>query len=91
MLSIGDMVCSFGVVLLIGDVVDCILESLIDTNRTRRQIIRQLIIMDLITNSKQLKRGMSTGQVTWSEAEEEQLRELYDKHKDDNGIDPTSS
>lgn len=42
--------------------------------------------MDLITNSKQLKRGIGSGaQAAWSETEVEQLRELYDKHKDDNG------
>lgn len=72
---------------------DCIQESLIDSTRTRRQIIRQLILMDLVTNSKQLKRGLNARggsgaggrEAAWSEEQVEQLKNLYDLHRDDRG------
>lgn len=63
---------------------DKILPNLIDSSRTRRQVVRQLIVMDLVTNSKQLKKGIS-GRVTWTEDSVEQLRNLYEQHRDDQG------
>lgn len=80
--------CNTRFISAIGDVVDCILENLINSTRTRRQIIRQLILMDLVTNSKQLKRGIS-GQVTWTKRDIDQLQEFYDRHKQENGRLPS--
>jgi len=68
--------------------VDNILPHLIDTSRTRRQVVRQLILMDLVTNSKQLKKGISgrqTNRQTWSEEAVEELRTLYEMHQHDDG------
>jgi len=73
------------VTFLSGDIVDKILPNLMDTSRTRRQVVRQLILMDLVTDSKQLKKGISGRSVTWREDEEQQLRDLYDMHQDDEG------
>lgn len=67
-----------------GDIVDKILANLIDSTRTRRQVVRQLILLDLVTNSKQLRKGVS-GRVSWSNEEVEQLRNLYELHVDDRG------
>ena len=67
---------------------DNILANLIDTNRTRRQVVRQLIIMDLVTDSKQLKKGISGTSRTrnrWTEEQEAQLVNLYELHRDDAG------
>lgn len=63
---------------------DKIQANLIDSERTRRQIIRQLIIMDLVTNSKQLKKGLS-GHSTWTEDEVDQLQDLFSQHREDTG------
>lgn len=60
---------------------------MIDTTKTRRQIIKKLIIMDLITSSKQLKKGMpGRGAAPWREDEIDVLKNLYDVHKDDRGV-----
>ena len=67
---------------------DNILANLIDTNRTRRQVVRQLIIMDLVTDSKQLKKGISgtsRARNRWTEEQEAQLVNLYELHRDDAG------
>ena len=68
-----------------GDIVDKIRANLIDTTKSRRQVIRQLIIMDLVTNSKQLKKGIS-GRDPWTEEQIDELKNLYELHRDDRGM-----
>lgn len=78
----------FMFLLITGDIVDNILANLIDTNRTRRHVIRQLIIMDLVTDSKQLKKGISGKSRTanqWTEEQQADLINLYESHRNDAG------
>jgi hypothetical protein len=40
-----------------ANVVDFILEQLIDTSKTRRQVIRELLHLELINSAKDVKKG----------------------------------
>uniref|UniRef100_T1IWC9 Timeless C-terminal domain-containing protein n=1 Tax=Strigamia maritima TaxID=126957 RepID=T1IWC9_STRMM len=68
------------------DVVDCIMNHLIDKNKTRRQVMAQLKRQNLITDVKQLSKRpigkRASCSSAWSEDEEARLRNLFTEHKD---------
>ncbi|CAG9855567.1 unnamed protein product [Phyllotreta striolata] len=70
------------------DIIDWILKNLINHTRTRRMVLRQLKVMDLIDTYKRNKQ--QTGiQRDWNPEEESQLGELFNRCKDSS--DPVSS
>ncbi|XP_068743306.1 protein timeless homolog [Montipora capricornis] len=62
------------------DLVDTIMEKMSSDTKNRRQIIKKLVAMKLVTNRKELhKKAVKKG--AWSEEETEQLRALFDEYK----------
>ena len=68
------------------DLVDCIMAAIIDKERNRRTIIKKLKELGLVTNLNQLKRKNPRKRIAyeWTEMEEEELKVLFDEHKDSN-------
>lgn len=67
------------------DVVDYIWQNIIDSSKTRRSVLKKLKDMYLLTDDYKGPKKVGTGRNRpWDETEEEQLRELYERYKDDN-------
>ncbi|XP_060524214.1 protein timeless homolog isoform X2 [Cylas formicarius] len=65
------------------DVVDWIVDNLINTNRTRRGVLKKLKEMCLLTAYKgRRKSGSTRPSATWTAVEESLLRKLYEEFKD---------
>ena len=69
------------------DVVDLILANLIREDRTRRVVLKKLKDLGLITGVQDIrKKSVKVRGKQWTEVEEEELRVLFEEHKD--AIDP---
>ncbi|XP_033100607.1 protein timeless homolog [Anneissia japonica] len=69
------------------DAVDQIMKYIINQNRTRRQIVAQLVKLDIISSSKDLKKK-KVGQQTklWREEHELELQALFEQFKESNDV-----
>ncbi|XP_067022608.1 protein timeless homolog [Acropora muricata] len=66
------------------DLVDTIMENMSSDTKSRRQIMKKLVLMKLVTDRKELhKKAVKKG--TWTEEETEQLRALFDEYKSTEG------
>ncbi|XP_071942430.1 protein timeless homolog [Antedon mediterranea] len=69
------------------DVVDHIMKDIINQGRTRRQIIAQLIRMDIISSTKDIKKKrVEKRPGVWLEEHEYELRNLFDQFKGSNDV-----
>lgn len=68
----------------IADVIDWMQANLIDQTRTRRAIIIKLKELGLIFKAP-TKRKNALGMNAWTQSHTHELRELYDRHRLDNG------
>lgn len=69
-----------------GDVADYIMLHLLDQTKSRRQIVREMVHLDLIGSAKELKKMKVGGNSRrWREEEEMELRDLYGQHKESQG------
>ncbi|XP_078377463.1 protein timeless homolog isoform X3 [Oculina patagonica] len=62
------------------DLVDTIMEKMSNDTKSRRQIMNKLVLMNLVTNRKELHKKPAKKGV-WPEEEVEQLRALYEEYK----------
>ena len=60
------------------DIADMILQNLINQDRSKRMVVKKLKEMNLISSNNDLK----TKKKAWTETEEDELRVLFNEHKD---------
>ncbi|TNM89036.1 hypothetical protein fugu_005290 [Takifugu bimaculatus] len=71
----------------VPDIVETLLPLLSNCNRTRRQVVIQLVHMGLVDNAKELKKPKKgTRIVLWTEEQEQELEMLYEEFKDSDDI-----
>ncbi|XP_049444024.1 protein timeless homolog [Epinephelus fuscoguttatus] len=71
----------------VPDIVETLLPLLSNSNRTRRQVVTQLVHMGLVANAKELKKQKKgTRIVLWTEEQEEELQMLYEEYKDSDDV-----
>ncbi|KAK1901642.1 Protein timeless like [Dissostichus eleginoides] len=64
-----------------------ILKCQINSNRTRRQVVTQLVHMGLAASAKELKKQKKgTRIVLWTEEQEEELQMLHEEYKDSDDV-----
>uniref|UniRef100_A0A4W6EZJ7 Timeless circadian clock n=1 Tax=Lates calcarifer TaxID=8187 RepID=A0A4W6EZJ7_LATCA len=63
----------------VPDIVETLLPLLSNSNRTRRQVVTQLVRMGLVDNAKELKKQkIGTRIVLWTEEQEQELQMLFE-------------
>lgn len=71
----------------VPDIVETILQLLSNSNRTRRQVVTQLVHMGLVDNAKELKKQKKgTRIVLWTEEQERELEMLFEEYKDSDDV-----
>ncbi|XP_041837183.1 protein timeless homolog isoform X2 [Melanotaenia boesemani] len=71
----------------VPDIVETLLPLLSNSNRTRRQVVTQLVHMGLADNAKELKKQKKgTRIVLWTEEQEEELHMLFEEYKDSDDV-----
>ncbi|CAG5982174.1 unnamed protein product, partial [Menidia menidia] len=71
----------------VPDIVETLLPLLSNSNRTRRQVVTQLVHMGLVDNAKVLKKQTKgTRIVLWTEEQEEELQILFEEYKDSDDV-----
>ncbi|XP_033995329.1 protein timeless homolog [Trematomus bernacchii] len=71
----------------VPDVVETLLPLLSNSNRTRRQVVTQLVHMGLAASAKELKKQKKgTRIVLWTEEQEEELQMLHEEYKDSDDV-----
>ncbi|KAM6927188.1 protein timeless homolog [Xenentodon cancila] len=71
----------------VPDIVETLLPLLGNSNRSRRQVVTQLVHMGLVDNSKELKKQKKgTRIVLWTEEQEEELQMLFEEYKDSDDV-----
>lgn len=71
----------------VPDIVETLLPLLSNTNRTRRQVVTQLVHLGLVGNAKELKKQKKgTRIVLWTEEQEEELNMLFEEYKDSDDV-----
>uniref|UniRef100_A0A665TTC1 Timeless circadian clock n=1 Tax=Echeneis naucrates TaxID=173247 RepID=A0A665TTC1_ECHNA len=69
------------------DIVETLLQLLNNRNRTRRQVVTQLVHMGLVANAKELKKQkIGTRIVLWTEDQEEELQMLFEEYRDSDDV-----
>ncbi|GAA6215663.1 protein timeless homolog [Lates japonicus] len=71
----------------VPDIVETLLPLLSNSNRTRRQVVTQLVRMGLVDNAKELKKQkIGTRIVLWTEEQEQELQMLFEEYKDSDDV-----
>ncbi|KAG8007909.1 Protein timeless-like protein [Nibea albiflora] len=71
----------------VPDIVETLLPLLSNSNRTRRQVVTQLVHMGLVDSAKELKKQKKgTRIVLWTEEQEQELKMLYEEYKDSDDV-----
>ncbi|XP_036958172.1 protein timeless homolog [Acanthopagrus latus] len=71
----------------VPDIVETLLPLLSNSNRTRRQVVTQLVHMGLVDNAKELKKQkVGTRIVLWTEEQEQELEMLFEEYKDSDDV-----
>lgn len=71
----------------VPDIVETLLPLLSNTNRSRRQVVAQMVTMGLVDSVKDLKKEKKgTRIVLWTEEQEEELHILFEEHKNSDDI-----
>ncbi|XP_066527256.1 protein timeless homolog [Hoplias malabaricus] len=71
----------------VPDIVETLLPLLTNTNRTRRQVVAQMVSMGLVDSVKDLKKERKgTRIVLWTEDQEHELQMLFEEYKDSDDI-----
>ncbi|XP_004545056.2 protein timeless homolog [Maylandia zebra] len=71
----------------VPDIVETLLPLLSNSNRTRRQVVTQLVHMRLVGNAKELKKPKKgTGIVLWTEEQELELQMLFEEYRDSDDV-----
>ncbi|XP_008305173.1 protein timeless homolog [Stegastes partitus] len=71
----------------VPDIVETLLPLLSNSNRTRRQVVTQLVHMGLVNNAKELKKQKKgTRIVLWTEEQEEELQMLFEEYRDSDDV-----
>ncbi|CAJ1051754.1 protein timeless homolog [Xyrichtys novacula] len=69
------------------DIVETLLPLLSNTNRTRRQVVTQLVHMGLVDTAKDLSKPKKGTQIVlWTEDQEEELQMLFEEYKDSDDV-----
>ncbi|XP_034389135.1 protein timeless homolog [Cyclopterus lumpus] len=70
----------------VPDIVETLL-PLLNSTRTRRQVVTQLVHMGLVENAKALKKQKKGTQIViWTEEQEDELQMLYEEYKDSDDV-----
>uniref|UniRef100_A0AAR2LSI5 Timeless circadian clock n=1 Tax=Pygocentrus nattereri TaxID=42514 RepID=A0AAR2LSI5_PYGNA len=71
----------------VPDIVETLLPLLMNTNRTRRQVVTQMVSMGLVDSVKDLKKEKKgTCIVLWTEDQEQELQMLFEEYKDSDDV-----
>ncbi|KAL7837581.1 hypothetical protein SRHO_G00272920 [Serrasalmus rhombeus] len=71
----------------VPDIVETLLPLLMNTNRTRRQVVTQMVSMGLVDSVKDLKKEKKgTCIVLWTEGQEQELQMLFEEYKDSDDV-----
>ncbi|XP_030585498.1 protein timeless homolog isoform X2 [Archocentrus centrarchus] len=71
----------------VPDIVETLLPLLSNSNRTRRQVVTQLVHMRLVDNAKELKKPKKGTQIVlWTEEQEMELQMLFEEYKDSDDV-----
>uniref|UniRef100_A0A669B6P7 Timeless circadian clock n=1 Tax=Oreochromis niloticus TaxID=8128 RepID=A0A669B6P7_ORENI len=71
----------------VPDIVETLLPLLSNSNRTRRQVVTQLVHMRLVDNAKELKKPKKgTRIVLWTEEQELELQMLFEEYRDSDDV-----
>lgn len=71
----------------VPDIVETLLPLLSNSNRTRRQVVTQLVHMRLVDNAKELKKPKKGTQIVlWTEEQELELQMLFEEYKDSDDV-----
>uniref|UniRef100_A0AAY4E167 Timeless circadian clock n=1 Tax=Denticeps clupeoides TaxID=299321 RepID=A0AAY4E167_9TELE len=71
----------------VPDIVETLLPLLSNTNRTRRQVVAQMVSMGLVDSAKDLKKEKKgTRIVLWTEEQEMELQMLFEEHQNSDDV-----
>uniref|UniRef100_A0A3P9PI13 Timeless circadian clock n=1 Tax=Poecilia reticulata TaxID=8081 RepID=A0A3P9PI13_POERE len=71
----------------VPDIVETVIQLLSNSNRTRRQVVTQLVHMGLVDSAKELKKQKKgTRIVLWTEEQELELQMLFEEFKDSDDV-----
>ncbi|XP_075880602.1 protein timeless homolog [Nelusetta ayraudi] len=71
----------------VPDIVETLLPLLSNSNRTRRQVVTQLVHLGLVDSAKELKKPKKgTRIVLWTEEQEQELEMLFEEYKDSDDV-----
>ncbi|XP_056129542.1 protein timeless homolog isoform X2 [Lampris incognitus] len=71
----------------VPDIVEMLLPLLSNSNRTRRQVVVQLVRMGLVDSAKELKKQRKGTQIVlWTEEQEQELHMLYEEYRDSDNV-----
>lgn len=71
----------------VPDIVETLIPLLSNSDRTRRQVVHQMVAMGLVDSVKDLKKEKKgTRIVLWTEDQEEELQMLFEEHKNSDDI-----
>ncbi|XP_041639301.1 protein timeless homolog [Cheilinus undulatus] len=71
----------------VPDIVETLLPLLSNSNRTRRQVVTQLVHMGMVDNAKELKKPKKgTRIVLWTEEQEQELQMLFEEFRDSDDV-----
>uniref|UniRef100_A0A668A7X9 Timeless circadian clock n=1 Tax=Myripristis murdjan TaxID=586833 RepID=A0A668A7X9_9TELE len=71
----------------VPDIVETLLPLLSNSDRTRRQVVMQLVHMGLVDNAKELKKQKKgTRIVLWTEEQEQELQMLFEEYRDSDDV-----
>ncbi|XP_061584565.1 protein timeless homolog isoform X2 [Cololabis saira] len=71
----------------VPDIAETLLSLLSNSNRTRRQVVTQLVHMGLVDNAKELKKQKKgTRIVLWTEEQAQELQMLFEEYKDSDDV-----
>ncbi|XP_032405525.1 protein timeless homolog [Xiphophorus hellerii] len=71
----------------VPDIVETVIQLLSNSNRTRRQVVTQLVHMGLVDNAKELKKQKKGTQIVlWTEEQEQELEMLFEEYKDSDDV-----
>ncbi|XP_030632953.1 protein timeless homolog isoform X2 [Chanos chanos] len=71
----------------VPDIVETLLPLLSNPNRTRRQVVTQMVHMGLVNSAKDLKKEKKgTRIVLWTQEQEQELQMLFEEHKNSDDV-----
>ncbi|XP_054882313.1 protein timeless homolog [Poeciliopsis prolifica] len=71
----------------VPDIVETVIQLLSNSNRTRRQVVTQLVHMGLVDSAKDLKKQKKGTQIVlWTEEQEVELEMLFEEYKDSDDV-----